>query len=178
MAHILWFTGLSGSGKSTLANRIKKQFPKYVLLDGDALRKSLSCELGFSIEDRKENMRRLIELCKIFIANDISVITAFISPFDDARRKAKEEIETLGGQCYIIWCKCSLAKCQMRDPKGLYMKVAKGEIENFTGITSPYEPPSKPYMEADLVLDTERDDVNESVNNIIRFLIEKKNVLY
>jgi len=178
MAHVLWFTGLSGSGKSTLANRIKKHFPKYVLLDGDVLRKGLCNDLGFSIEDREENMRRLIELCKIFIANDISVITAFISPFNDARKLAKKEIEKLGGKCYIIWCKCPLAACQKRDPKGLYLKVAKGEIENFTGVTSPYEPPSAPYMKADITINTAELDIDVSTNEIIRFLIGEQDVLY
>jgi len=170
MAHVLWFTGLSGAGKSTLAERMKERFPKYMLLDGDFLRKGLCSDLDFSIEGRQENMRRLIELCKIFIVNDISVITAFISPFDAARQKAKEEVEKLGGNCYIAWCKCSLAKCQIRDPKGLYLKVANGEIENFTGITSPYEPPCDPYTRADITLNTGTKSVDVCIDQIVQFL--------
>ena len=112
---ILWFTGLSGSGKTTLA----KQLPNFVNLDGDVLRTGLCSDLGFSDEDRIENMRRLRELCKIFEQNSISVVTSFISPFEAERVKAKKEIPN----CYIVWIKSSVEECEKRDVKGLYKKA-------------------------------------------------------
>lgn len=168
--HVLWFTGLSSSGKSTISSQIKSICPAYILLDGDIIRKGLCSDLGFSIEDRKENMRRLIEVCKILVINNLNVITAFISPFDEYRRRAKEEIIKIGGKLFIIWCKCSLDECMKRDPKGLYRKALRNEIKNFTGISSPYEPPRKPFMPADLILDTEKDDVYTCVSKVIDFL--------
>ena len=161
----IWLTGLSGSGKSTMAERFKKKYPNVVLLDGDILRKGICSDLGFSIEDRKENMRRLRELCKLFNSNGKKVITAFISPFEDERMKAKKEIEG----CCIVYCKSSLEVCEYRDIKGLYKKARTGEIKDFTGIGSPFEVPENP----DLILDTENQNVQDSFDQLEPFILYK-----
>jgi adenylyl-sulfate kinase len=155
----IWLTGLSGSGKSTIAEKLKKNKSDIVLLDGDALRKGLCSDLGFSIKDRKENMRRLRALCKLFNENGKDVITACISPFEEDRVKAKEEIPN----CKVVWCNSSFEKCEERDVKGLYTLARKGLILFFTGMTSPFEEAAC----ADLTLDTE----NESVETCVRQMI-------
>lgn len=166
MAHLIWLTGLSGSGKSTIANFMKDWRPNYVVLDGDVLRKGLCSDLGFSIEGRKENMRRLVELCELFIDAGHNVITAFISPFEETRQQIKTYID----KCYIVYCKASLEECERRDPKGLYKKARAGEIKEFTGIDSPYEVPKTP----DIVLDTENQTPCDSGTEIIRKLIDDR----
>ena len=156
----LWMTGLSGSGKSTIAERFSHDF---TILDGDIIRKGLCSDLGFSAEDRKENLRRLREVCRLFSLAGKDVITAFISPFEEDRLKAKAHIPN----CHIVWCKSSLKKCEDRDVKGLYKKARTGEILKFTGISSPYEEPE--YV--DLVLDTENatiDECCEKINDYIK----------
>lgn len=163
---VLWLTGLSGSGKSTLAKAVKKEYPEFVILDGDVIRKSLCEDLDFTIADRKENMRRLIALCQIFANNNINVITAFISPFEKERRYAKKKIK----DCHIIYCKSSLERCIIRDTKGLYKRAQLGMIKEFTGISSPFEYPE----EADLIINTEKNK-KESINEIIEFIKTKKN---
>lgn len=157
----LWLTGLSGSGKSTIANRFIKEYSDFVLLDGDVLRQGICSDLGFSIEDRQENLRRLIEICKLFNANGKNVITAFISPLEKMRVKAKEEIDN----CKIIYCDSSLETCEKRDVKGLYKKARQGIIKNFTGIGSIYEIPKKP----DLMLDTKNKSIKECYDEISMF---------
>ena len=159
-------TGLSGAGKTTIATGLKKTYPKIVILDGDDIRTGLSSDLGFSIEDRNENLRRLIEVCKLLNKNDIPVIASFISPFDEMRVRAKKEIPL----CKIIYVKTSLEECENRDVKGLYKKVRNGEIENFTGITSPFEEPTN----ADLILDTETTSINECVTKTYKAFFENK----
>jgi len=135
MSHTIWLTGLSGSGKSTIAEIIKKKYGGYVILDGDILRAGLNSDLGFSIEDRSENIRRIIELCRILNENGINVITAFITPLREMRRKVQIKIEN----CSVISMLISLDECKKRDPKGLYKKAISGEIKDFTGIDSIYE---------------------------------------
>ena len=160
--YTLWFTGLSGAGKSAIAEHIKKKFPDIVWLDGEIIRKDLCSDLGFSVEDRKENMRRVRALCKLFNENGKNVITSFISPFEHERKLAKDEIEL----CYIIHCSCSLETCEDRDPKGLYKKVRRGEIPNFTGIDSPYEIPKL----LDIMLDTENQNINFCVDSLCDYI--------
>jgi adenylylsulfate kinase len=150
------FTGLSGSGKSTICEEMKKRYPQLVILDGDVLRAGISSDLGFSNEDREENIRRLIEICKLFNMNGKHVLTAFITPFEKVRRKAKKEIPN----CKVVYIKCSLQECEKRDVKGLYKKARKGEIKEFTGITSPFEEPEKP----DIILNTEEESSVGSIN--------------
>jgi len=160
---VIWMTGLSGAGKSTLADELEG----FVNIDGDVLRKGLCSDLGFSEEDRRENMRRLRELCKLLSKLNHHVVTSFISPYEDERRRAKEEIPN----CSIVWVKSSLDKCIDRDTKGMYAKAIKGEIPEFTGISSPYEEP----VLCDLVIDTEKQSVEESVLQLVDFITERIN---
>lgn len=168
---VLWFTGLSGSGKSTLANAVSRVlFEKGVqtyVLDGDNIRHGLNKDLGFSEEDRKENIRRIGEVAKLFVDSGIIACTAFISPFredrDNVRRLLKE------GEFIEIYTKCPLSACEERDPKGLYKKARSGEIANFTGISSPYEEPLHP----EIVIETDKLTIEEGVKKIVDYLKEK-----
>ena len=156
----LFLTGLSGSGKSAIANEFIKN-EDFTSIDGDDLRKGLCSDLGFSIKDRIENMRRLRHLCNILNQNNKNVITTFISPLEEERIKAKNEINN----CYIVYIKCPLEVCEERDVKGLYKKARNGEIKNFTGIDSPYEEPINP----DLIIDTSKLTLKESVKLLKKF---------
>ena len=167
---VLWFTGLSGSGKSTLANALNESLHKRGLstfiLDGDNIRHGLCKDLGFSDEDREENIRRIGEVANLFMNAGIITITAFVSPFKNDREKVKNII---GPQDFIeVYCAASLNVCESRDTKGLYKKARKGEIKDFTGISSPYEPPSDP----NIVVDTGSLDIKNSVQKIIDHLIQ------
>lgn len=171
---LIWFTGLSASGKSTIAHGVEKKlfaigYRTYVL-DGDNVRHGINSNLGFSREDRKENLRRIAELSKLFVDAGILVLAAFISPFREDREYIKSRFQ---GDNYIeIYVKCSIQECENRDPKGQYKKARKGIIKNYTGISSPYEEPEAP----DLVIDTEILEIEASVKKIIQ-LLEKKNML-
>jgi adenylylsulfate kinase len=165
---VIWFTGLSGSGKSTLARAVEeKLFERGHLsfvLDGDNIRHGLNKNLGFSPEDREENIRRIGEVAKLFADAGLITMTAFISPYrkdrDNARQllKEKEFIE--------VFVKVPLDVAEKRDPKGLYKKARAGEIAEFTGISAPYEEPTKP----ELMIDTSESDLNESVDIVIQYL--------
>jgi len=161
MSYTLFLTGLSGSGKSTIADEIIKKYD-LVLIDGDVLRMGLCDDLGFSLNDRKENMRRLKHLCKMFNDNGKNVITTFISPIENERIKNKDFINN----CYIIQIKCDLETCEKRDVKGLYKKARLGIIKEFTGIDSPYEEPINP----DLILDTKNDNLETCVIQLEKFI--------
>lgn len=167
---VIWLTGLSGSGKSTIANALSNrlynnQNLSYVL-DGDNIRSGLNKDLGFSDNDRKENIRRISEVAKLFSDSGLITVTAFISPFIEEREKAKEII---GEDFCEIFVKASIETCEERDPKGLYKKARAGQIPNFTGLDSPYESPVNP----DLVLDTNSNTLEECVNLIIEYMVEK-----
>jgi adenylylsulfate kinase len=167
---VIWLTGLSGSGKSTIANLIEQQLHelgmKTFILDGDNVRMGLNKDLGFSDDDRKENIRRIAETAKLMSDSGTITITAFISPFREEREKAKEII---GEDNFIeIYVNASLHTCEERDPKGLYKKARNGEIPNFTGIDSPYEEPLKPNLQ---VL-TGLWDENRCANGIMSYLID------
>ncbi len=165
---ILWFTGLSGSGKSTLANAVnialfEKGFSTYVL-DGDNIRHGLCKDLGFSDLDREENIRRIGEVAKLFVDAGIIVLTAFVSPFRSDRQKVRELVEP---QDFLeIYCSADLEVCEARDTKGLYAKARKGEIKDFTGISSPYEEPKLP----ELKIDTGGDDLERCVDQVLQKL--------
>jgi len=168
---VLWFTGLSGSGKSTIANEVETQlnslgFHTY-LLDGDNIRHGLNKNLGFSDSDRSENIRRISEVSKLFVDAGIITLSAFISPFIEDREKAKDII---GREYFIeIFIDTPFEECAKRDPKGLYKKALNGEIKNFTGLDSPYEPPVNP----DLRIDTVSLSVEESAKKIVDYLKDK-----
>ncbi len=168
---ILWFTGLSGSGKSTLAHAVEAQlFQKGAstfVLDGDNVRHGLCNDLGFSDGDRKENIRRVGELSKLISEAGVIVLTAFISPFKDDRNMARSLVPH--GDFLEIYCKCPIETCEKRDVKGLYKKARLGEIQSFTGISSKYEEPIKP----ELVIDTHKHTLEESVNSVIQLLQER-----
>jgi len=164
---LLWFTGLSGSGKSTIANILEKRLydlKKHTyLLDGDNIRHGLNFDLGFSLEDRKENIRRISEVAKLFIDAGIITIAAFVSPLNEDRNNLRNAIK----QDFIeIFVNCSLKNCEKRDPKGLYKKARSGEIKNFTGIDSPYETPTNP----ELIINTDTQTPEESAEAILNYL--------
>ncbi|MFH1158195.1 MAG: adenylyl-sulfate kinase [Pseudomonadota bacterium] len=168
---VIWLTGLSGAGKSTLAMRIEsalhlKGMQTYVL-DGDNVRRGLCSDLGFTAEDRTENIRRVGEVAALMADAGLVTITAFISPFQADRQRARE---AAGEHFHEIYIKADLATCEGRDPKGLYKKARKGEIPEFTGITSPYEPPVSPEM----IVDTGRHAIDECVGMVVEYI--RKNV--
>ncbi|MBI4807434.1 MAG: adenylyl-sulfate kinase [Nitrosomonadales bacterium] len=148
---ILWFTGLSGAGKSTLAHEVEEQLHRMgchtFVLDGDNVRHGLCGDLGFSSEDRVENIRRIGEVAKLFMEAGVIVLTAFISPFRADRDKVRAMVQP--GEFVEIYCECSIELCEQRDVKGLYKKARAGEIKHFTGISSPYEAPDKPELAVD-----------------------------
>ncbi|HEY1354091.1 MAG TPA: adenylyl-sulfate kinase [Ktedonobacteraceae bacterium] len=161
-AFTLWLTGLSGAGKSTLAHRVEqllraRQLPVEVL-DGDVVRTHLSKGLGFSAEDRATNIQRIAFVCNLLTRNGVICIAAAISPYRETRAWAREHI----GDFVEVYVRCPLAVCRQRDVKGLYRRVAAGEIRGFTGVDDPYEEPEQP----ELVLETDRETVEESVARI------------
>lgn len=166
----LWFTGLSGSGKSTIAVEVERALidrgvHAYVL-DGDNVRHGLNADLGFSDEDRRENIRRLGEVSRLFVEAGVVVITAFISPFREDRDRVRSQ---LGPNEFVeVYAKCPVEVCEKRDPKGLYAKARAGEITDFTGIDSPYEEPLNP----ELVLDTGALTIVECVEKVVALLEE------
>lgn len=168
---VVWFTGLSGSGKSTLAHEVEERLHRMgcrtFVLDGDNVRHGLCGDLGFSIEGRRENIRRIGEMSKLFVEAGVIVLTAFISPLRPDRQKVRSLLAP--GDFIEIWCRCSLEVCEQRDVKGLYAKARAGEIREFTGISSPYEEPQAP----ELILDTDSGTLEQSVDRIIDLLFEK-----
>ena len=168
---IIWFTGLSGSGKATLAHLVEEELHKLgcstFVLDGDNFRYGLSSDLSFSDNDRKENIRRVGEVAKLMREARIITITAFISPFRQDRDFLRKSLPQ--GDFIEIYCKANLKICESRDVKGLYKRARAGEVENYTGIDSPYEVPSNP----ELTIDTENESLEKSVNRIVDFLKSK-----
>ncbi|MBU0438978.1 adenylyl-sulfate kinase [Staphylococcus succinus] len=165
---VIWFTGLSGSGKSTVSVELEKALFKQQVntyrLDGDNVRHGLNNNLGFTPEDRKENIRRIGEVSKLMVDAGLITVTAFISPYQEDRDAVRALLED--DEFIEIYTQCSLDECEARDPKGLYKKARSGEIPEFTGINAPYEAPSNP----EIVLDTENNTVEESVRYIISYL--------
>ena len=172
---ILWFTGLSGSGKSTLAHAVEEKLYEMkcrtYVLDGDNIRHGLCGDLGFSNEDRVENIRRIGEVAKLFLEAGVISLTAFISPFRADRDNVRKI--TSEGDFFEIYCKCSLDVCEERDVKGLYKKARAGEIKEFTGINSPYEEPLNP----ELTVDTGSETLEESTDKVINLLLERGIIL-
>ncbi len=165
---ILWLTGLSGSGKSTIAHHLEKRlFEKGIrtyVLDGDNIRAGLNKDLGFSAEDREENIRRIGEVAKLFVDAGIVVLTAFISPY----KKDRAIVRNLVGvdEFVEIYVKCPLGICEQRDVKGLYKKARQGTVKQFTGIDDPYEEPENP----EIVIETDKTDIEDCIEEILKFL--------
>lgn len=168
---VLWFTGLSGSGKSTLAHVLEEKLfnkgCKTLVLDGDNVRHGLNSNLDFSDDGRKENIRRIGEVAKLMLESGLIVMTAFISPFREDRVAVRNLISN--SDFIEIYCKASLETCEARDVKGLYKRARAGEIKNYTGIDSPYEAPDNP----ELIIDTDKETLDESVSKIYSFLERK-----
>lgn len=164
---LLWFTGLSGSGKSTVANDVEEELHRMgkltYLLDGDNLRFGLNGDLGFSLEDRRENIRRIGEVGKLFLDSGAITLCTFVSPTREMRNMVRE---SLGDDFIEVYVKCGIETCKERDPKGLYKKAMAGEISDFTGIDSPYEEPKNP----EIVLETDRYSVEELSKTVIEYL--------
>ncbi|AMM93291.1 MULTISPECIES: adenylyl-sulfate kinase [Bacillaceae] len=169
---VLWFTGLSGSGKSTIANAVAKELYnrniRSYVLDGDNIRHGLNKDLGFSEEDRTENIRRIGEVSKLFVDSGQFVLTAFISPFRADRQIVRDLLEE--GEFIEVYIKCPIEECEVRDPKGLYDKARKGIIKDFTGIDSPYEEPEQP----EIILESDQYSIEECVEQVIGYLTAKK----
>jgi adenylyl-sulfate kinase len=168
---ILWFTGLSASGKSTTANAVEKKLFELghhtYLLDGDNVRHGLNKDLGFGDADRVENIRRIGEMSKLFADAGLIVLSAFISPFRSDRKMVRELVSE--GEFVEIHMATPLSVCEERDPKGLYKKARQGNIKNFTGIDSAYEPPESP----EITLNTAECDVEACAEQVIKYLREK-----
>jgi len=168
---ILWLTGLSGSGKSTIANSLEQKLHEQgvstYLLDGDHLRHGLNNDLGFSPEDRRENIRRVGETAKLFVDSGIVVIATFVSPYRNDRQLVRALVQP--DEFLEIFIKCSLETCEHRDPKGLYKKARRDEIREFTGISSPYEEPENP----ELLVESERFSPTECSEQIMTYLKTK-----
>lgn len=168
---ILWFTGLSGAGKSTLAHAVEKALfdigCRTFVIDGDNVRHGLCADLGFTAADRQENIRRIGELSKLFVEVGIITLTAFISPFQADRQRVRALVNK--NEFIEIYCNANLEVCEQRDIKGLYAKARRGEITDFTGISSPYEPPQQP----ELVINSGIDSLEFSVNKVLDYLVAK-----
>ena len=168
----VWFTGLPCSGKTTIADKLavilKEKGRKVERLDGDIVRKGLTRDLGFSKEDRDKNIERVTFVAKLLTRNDVIVLATFVSPYIARRQLSREEI----GEYIEVYVKASVDECIKRDVKGMYKKALAGEIKDFTGVDDPYEEPVNP----EILVDTESESVNESVEKVLRYL-EKNNYL-
>jgi adenylylsulfate kinase len=171
---ILWFTGLSGAGKSTLAHRVEELLfargCRTYVFDGDNVRHGLCSDLGFSVDDRRENIRRIGEMSKLFVDAGVIALTAFISPF----RRDRDMVRSLVGEGDFIeiFCNAPVEVCERRDIKGLYQKARRGEISDFTGISSPYEEPLNP----EVTVHSGRDDLDECAEAILSYLVEHQKI--
>jgi len=168
---ILWFTGFSGAGKSTLAHAVEKSLfnlgCRTFVVDGDNVRHGLCADLGFTTHDRQENIRRIGELSKLFLDAGMITLTAFISPFRADRERVRKLVKD--SEFIEIYCNADLAVCEQRDIKGLYKKARSGEIADFTGISSPYEPPQNP----ELVINTATETLENSVSTVLAYLAQR-----
>jgi len=168
---VIWFTGLPSSGKSTIAHAVEQRLHRMscrtFVLDGDNVRHGLSGDLGFSPEDRHENIRRIGEVAKLFVEAGVIVLTAFVSPFRRDRELARGLL--LHGDFLEVYCRCPLEVCEARDPKGHYPRARAGDIKDFTGISAPYEDPRDP----ELILDTAQLSISESVERVCALLADR-----
>jgi adenylylsulfate kinase len=165
---VLWLTGLSAAGKSTIANVLSRRLHdidvRNYVLDGDNIRHGLNKDLGFSHEDRRENIRRIGEVSKLLVDAGLLVMTAFISPYREDREQVRRLIDE--GQFIEIYVKCPVSECEIRDPKGIYKKARAGAIKEFTGVSAPYEEPESP----EIVLETDKLTVGECAEKVLEYL--------
>ncbi|MCY9664844.1 adenylyl-sulfate kinase [Paenibacillus alginolyticus] len=165
---VLWFTGLSASGKSTLANELDKhlhsQSIRSYVLDGDNVRHGLNKDLGFSPEDRKENIRRVGEVARLFVDAGLLTITAFISPYLEDRNMVRSMFPQ--DEFIEVYVKCSVEECERRDPKGLYKMARTNQIKEFTGVSAPYEVSENP----ELIIETDKQSIEDSVLQLVDYL--------
>ncbi len=167
----IWFTGLPSSGKSTIAHGVEKKLyqlgVRTYTFDGDNIRHGLCADLGFTPEDRRENLRRVAEVIKLFLDAGLVVLSAFVSPYEEDRKLVKKII---GPKDFVlIYCKCPVEVCESRDPKGMYKKAKAGIIKEYTGVSAPYEEPENP----DLILETHLLTIEESVERVLNFVSER-----
>ena len=168
---VVWITGLPSCGKSSLAHEVERRLfeigcNSYVL-DGDNIRHRLNKDLGFSPDDRRENIRRIGEVANLFTEAGVIVLTAFISPYQEDRDQARALNEP--GSFFEVFCKCSIEECERRDPKGLYSRARKGEIAEFTGVSAPYEEPRNP----EIVVEADRCSLEECAEQILHYLEQR-----
>lgn len=167
----VWFTGLPSSGKSTIAHLVEEKLyhlgVRTYTFDGDNIRHGLCSDLGFSPEDRAENLRRIAEVIKLFLDAGIVCLAAFVSPFEKDREKIKEIVGK--DNLLLVYCKCPPEICEKRDPKGFYQKAKIGKIKNYTGVSSPYEEPICP----DLILETDKFSAEECAQKVLQLIKEK-----
>ena len=163
-----WFTGIPCSGKTTIADRVaeilREKGYKVERLDGDIVRKGLTSDLGFSKEDRDENIKRVTFVAKLLTRNGVSVLATFVSPYRERRAKTRQEI----GSFVEVYTRCPVEVCMERDVKGMYEKALAGEIKNFTGVDDPYEEPENP----ELILDTDKESIDECAQRVLEKLGE------
>ncbi|MCF2143967.1 MAG: adenylyl-sulfate kinase [Candidatus Heimdallarchaeota archaeon] len=171
---VVWFTGLSGAGKTTIAVKLEEELLKRNLrvqrLDGDIVRKSLTKDLGFTEEDRKKNIERVTFVTRLLAKHGVATLVSFISPYISVREQARKEVEAENARFIEVFVKASVEECARRDVKGLYKKAFAGEIDNFTGVSHPYEEPPNP----EIVCDTEHETVEESVKIILDYLEKER----
>ena len=165
---LLWFTGFSGAGKSTIAHGVEKELfnrgIRSYVLDGDNIRSGVNADLGFSREDRRENIRRIVEISRLLVDAGLIVLASFISPYREDRALIKQKFAQ--DTFFEIYIKCSIMECEKRDPNGQYRKARQGIITHYTGISAPYEEPESP----DLIIDTEEKTINESILTVLTFM--------
>ena len=164
----VWFTGLPCSGKTTIADKVaevlRNKGHRVERLDGDIVRQGLTSDLGFTKEDRDENIKRVTFVSKLLTRNGVMVLATFVSPYRERRKKTREEI----GDFVEVYTRCPIEVCIARDVKGMFKKALSGEINNFTGIDDPYEEPDNP----ELILDTDKESIDESVQKVLNKLNE------
>lgn len=172
---IIWFTGLSGAGKSTIAHALEERLYhlgcRTFVFDGDNVRHGLCGDLGFSAADRAENIRRVGEMARLFLESGVIAMTAFISPFRSDRARVRALCAP--GEFIEVYCDCAIEVCEQRDVKGLYKLARNGTVKEFTGISSPYEPPEDP----ELILRTDRYSVEQCVEQVLTLLVDKHRIL-